>query len=111
MDALWDAFNDVAEGFGLSPDEFKAICVRAALADVLNISTEQLERRALSIFRAFDTDSVRPYGLPARCRAHPPPVRCRPHLRRARAPATPAERRMTSSTRSSSWRRLLWRRG
>lgn len=68
IEALWDAFNDVAEGFGLSPDEFRTICVRADLAASLRLTQEQLEQRALAIFCAFDTDSVRP----AAARGPPP---------------------------------------
>ncbi len=57
--ALWEAFNEVAEGFGLSPDTFRAICVRADLAQTLNVTKEQLEHFASAIYRALDTDMVR----------------------------------------------------
>jgi Ca2+-binding EF-hand superfamily protein len=53
---LWDAFNDVAEGFGLNSDEFKTICEAAKLHEFLATSRTELDAAAERIFVAFDTD-------------------------------------------------------
>tara|TARA_B110000208_G_scaffold126109_1_gene153642 strand:+ start:155 stop:622 length:468 start_codon:yes stop_codon:yes gene_type:complete len=60
---LWDAFNDVAEGFGLNSDEFKTICEAAKLHEFLATSRTELDAAVDRIFIAFDTDEVRACAL------------------------------------------------
>ena len=55
MEALWNNFNEIAEGFGVSLDEFIKIC------DVPGWGVT--EKEATNFFKALDTDEVRPAVL------------------------------------------------
>lgn len=55
---LWDAFNDIAEGYGLTFPEFRDI-LKVALLDYLAISEQVLTLDAEKVFRTFDDDQVR----------------------------------------------------
>jgi len=52
---LWEAFNDVAEGFGLSPIEFQEI-VRVSIKDYTCLTEERIDDLSLKFFYVFDTD-------------------------------------------------------
>lgn len=54
---LWDAFNDIAEGFGLTIDEFHEI-VKSALLDHLDVTEKTLVADTDTVFRIFDDDEV-----------------------------------------------------
>ena len=54
---LWDAFNDIAEGFGLTYPEFREI-LKVALLEYLNISEQALNLDAEKVFHTFDDDQV-----------------------------------------------------
>ena len=54
MDELWEAFNDIAEGFGLTCGEFQDIVL--VLQDYLDMKKADLEEIAKEMFNAFDTD-------------------------------------------------------
>ena len=56
---LWSAFNDIAEGFGLSPQEFRDMCLHAKIQDVLKCSETDTIVMADEIFAVFDSDKVR----------------------------------------------------
>lgn len=51
---LWQVFNDIADGFGISKDELEEIC--ADLKDELNLSRIAMLAKADSLFLVFDTD-------------------------------------------------------
>jgi hypothetical protein len=53
---VWQNFNDVADGFGISKDEMQEICV--SLKDELNISRLAMLEKAASFFQTLDTDRV-----------------------------------------------------
>jgi hypothetical protein len=55
---LWEAFNDIAEGFGLTIEEFQEI-VKSALLEFLRVTERQLNTDADAVFRLLDDDSVR----------------------------------------------------
>lgn len=55
---LWEAFNDIAEGFGLTIEEFQEI-VKSAIMEYLNITERQLNSDTEAVFRLFDDDEVR----------------------------------------------------
>ena len=57
LDELWEAFNDIAEGFGLTCGEFQDIML--VLQDHLNLKKSDLEDLAKDVFVALDTDEVR----------------------------------------------------
>ena len=61
---LWDAFNDIAEGFGLSIEEFQEI-IKSALLEHLGITERVLNIDTDKVFRIFDNDEVtyRRFGL------------------------------------------------
>lgn len=50
MEQLWNRFNDIADGFGLSVEEFSRIC------DIpgFNVQRRQIE----TLFQKLDTDKV-----------------------------------------------------
>ena len=54
---LWHAFNDIAEGFGLTIDEFQEI-IKHALKDNLGITDQILNASSEKAFRLFDDDQV-----------------------------------------------------
>ncbi|KAH8097209.1 hypothetical protein JL720_91 [Aureococcus anophagefferens] len=55
MHHLWDAFNDIAEGFGLTSDEMCEI-LRVCLKDVLGYTEKKLDAISRSLFVALDDD-------------------------------------------------------
>ncbi len=52
---LWESFNDIAEGFGLTIDEFQEI-VKSALMEHLSITEKILNIDVDVVFRLFDDD-------------------------------------------------------
>ena len=52
---LWEAFNDIAEGFGLTIDEFQEI-LKSALMEYLAVTERTLNGDTDLVFRAFDDD-------------------------------------------------------
>ena len=55
---LWEAFNDVAEGFGLTVEEFQEI-IKSSTLEYLSITERQLNMETDAIFRLLDDDGVR----------------------------------------------------
>ena len=51
---LWQAFNDIADGFGISKDEFTEIC--CDLKDEWNVSRLAVAGKATVFFAVLDTD-------------------------------------------------------
>lgn len=54
---LWEAFNDIAEGFGLTIEEFQEI-VKSALLEYLALTDRQMNLDTEKVFRLFDDDQV-----------------------------------------------------
>ena len=54
---LWEAFNDIAEGFGLTIEEFQEI-IKSALLEYLNVTERSLNMDTEKVFRLFDDDEV-----------------------------------------------------
>ena len=54
---LWEAFNDIAEGFGLTIEEFQEI-IKSALLEYLSVTERALNMDTEKIFRLFDDDEV-----------------------------------------------------
>lgn len=54
---VWQNFNDIADGFGISKDEMQEMCV--SLKEELNISRLAMIEKAGSFFQLMDTDKVR----------------------------------------------------
>lgn len=54
---LWEAFNDVAEGFGLTIVEFREI-LQCSLKEYLGFTETRLADVADIVFRTFDDDKV-----------------------------------------------------
>lgn len=54
---LWEAFNDVAEGFGLTIIEFREM-LQCSLKEYLGFTDSRLAEVADSVFRAFDDDKA-----------------------------------------------------
>eukprot|EP00814_Leptocylindrus_danicus_P009417 CAMPEP_0116006440 /NCGR_PEP_ID=MMETSP0321-20121206/1730_1 /TAXON_ID=163516 /ORGANISM="Leptocylindrus danicus var. danicus, Strain B650" /LENGTH=2265 /DNA_ID=CAMNT_0003474995 /DNA_START=74 /DNA_END=6868 /DNA_ORIENTATION=- len=52
---LWEAFNDVAEGFGLNIDEFQDM-IRLSVKDFTGISDKRLNALSEVLFRVYDDD-------------------------------------------------------
>ena len=52
---LWEAFNDIAEGFGLTIEEFQEI-LKSALMEHLSLTEKLLNIDADQVFRTFDDD-------------------------------------------------------
>ena len=53
---LWESFNNISAGFGLTSEEFADICDAAELGNVLKLSESKLRALSLEIFACFDTD-------------------------------------------------------
>lgn len=54
---LWEAFNDVAEGFGLTIIEFREM-LQCSLKEYLEFSEKRLVEVADIVFQTFDDDKV-----------------------------------------------------
>ena len=54
---LWEAFNDIAEGFGLTVEEFHEI-VKSSLMEHLSLTEKVLAAETDALFRLFDDDEV-----------------------------------------------------
>ncbi|TYZ67125.1 hypothetical protein PybrP1_010016, partial [[Pythium] brassicae (nom. inval.)] len=55
VNKLWETFNDVAEGFGLSQDEASEVC--RALQPALEIHAKaEMDQLTAALFAALDTD-------------------------------------------------------
>jgi hypothetical protein len=54
---LWEAFNDIAEGFGLTIEEFQEI-LKSALMEYLGVTERVLNTDTEKVFRTFDDDEV-----------------------------------------------------
>jgi hypothetical protein len=54
---LWEAFNDIAEGFGLNIEEFQEI-IKSALMAYLNITEKVLNVEVENVFKIYDDDEV-----------------------------------------------------
>lgn len=54
----WEAFNDIAEGFGLTVEEFHDI-IKAALLEYLGITEKSLNLEIDALFRLLDDDEVK----------------------------------------------------
>lgn len=54
---LWESFNDIAEGFGLTIEEFQEI-VKSAIMEYLSVTERQLNFDTDAVFRLFDDDEV-----------------------------------------------------
>ena len=52
---LWEAFNDIAEGFGLTIEEFQEI-IKSALMEHLSVTERTLNADTDAIFRCYDDD-------------------------------------------------------
>ena len=52
---LWEAYNDIAEGFGLTQDEFAEI-VRVTLKEYLGYSDKKINSLAEAVFNVYDDD-------------------------------------------------------
>ncbi len=63
---LWEAFNDIAEGFGLTIEEFQEI-VKSALMEYLSITERMLNSDTDAVFRLFDDDEVFVDRMPCDC--------------------------------------------
>lgn len=61
MLSLWEAFNDVAEGFGLTVVEFREI-LQCATKEYLGINDKSLADLADAVFKTFDDDQVKHFG-------------------------------------------------
>lgn len=57
VDQLWESFNDVAEGFGLSIEEFLEI-TRTALKEHMELSDKKIDQVSAKAFGIFDDDKV-----------------------------------------------------
>ena len=53
---LWEAFNDIAEGFGLALNEFLEI-LRVCLKDYLEYDEKKLDQIAKAVFTTLDDDA------------------------------------------------------
>jgi hypothetical protein len=54
---LWEAFNDIAEGFGLTIEEFQEI-LKSALMEYLGVTERILNTDTDKVFQIFDDDQV-----------------------------------------------------
>ena len=57
LEALWEAFNDVADGFGITLMEMQQIC--GELAGELRLNRAKLDERVQQLFVVFDDDENR----------------------------------------------------
>lgn len=56
IEALWEAFNDLADGFGVSLYEFKEIM--AELTQELGYNRVKIDEKATALFGVLDQDKV-----------------------------------------------------
>ena len=63
IEAMWDTFNNVADGFGINSQEFEEICFE--LGTELDVPKDRLDHFAREVYKAFDTDEVRVLSLGA----------------------------------------------
>lgn len=59
---LWEAFNDIAEGFGLTVEEFAEI-LKCATMEYLQVTEKNLGPDIDALFRLLDDDQVIPASL------------------------------------------------
>ncbi|CAM9765968.1 unnamed protein product, partial [Choristocarpus tenellus] len=62
MHDLWEAFNDVAEGFGLTVVEFREM-LQCSLREYLGFTEKHLLETADAVFRTFDDDKVKSWSI------------------------------------------------
>ncbi|GMH75277.1 hypothetical protein TrLO_g13994 [Triparma laevis f. longispina] len=55
IESLWEAFNDVADGFGITLFEFQEIC--AELASELGVNRVKMDDKSENLFKVLDNDS------------------------------------------------------
>lgn len=55
---LWESFNDIAEGFGLTIEEFQEI-IKSALMEYVGVTEKILNIDTEIVFRLYDDDEVR----------------------------------------------------
>ncbi|CAM9463991.1 unnamed protein product, partial [Phaeothamnion confervicola] len=55
IEALWEAFNDVADGFGINAKEAREIC--AELLEELGVNRIKMDERSDALFVVIDTDA------------------------------------------------------
>lgn len=58
MYELWTAYNDIAEGFGLTIEEFSEI-LKSGTMEYLSVTERQLAPEIDALFRLLDDDEVR----------------------------------------------------
>ena len=51
---LWQIFNDISDGFGISQDEFEEIC--SDLVNELNVTRSAMGGKSIALFQVYDTD-------------------------------------------------------
>ena len=56
IEAMWDTFNNVADGFGINCQEFQEVCCE--LGTELDIPKDRMDALSEEIFKALDTDEV-----------------------------------------------------
>lgn len=56
IEALWEAFNDLADGFGVSQYEFKEIC--AEVVSEMGVNRVKMDERSTALFWLLDQDKV-----------------------------------------------------
>ncbi len=54
---LWQVFNDIGDGFGISLDECNEIC--SDLKEEMNISKLAITEKSTALFSILDSDHVR----------------------------------------------------
>ncbi|GMI46711.1 hypothetical protein TrCOL_g1657 [Triparma columacea] len=55
IESLWEAFNDVADGFGITLYEFQEIC--AELTNELGVNRVKMDDKSDALFRVLDSDA------------------------------------------------------
>ena len=60
VEALWEAFNDLADGFGVAKFEFKEIC--AELSNELGLNRIKMDEKSSALFNIMDADKVSDYN-------------------------------------------------
>jgi hypothetical protein len=61
IESLWEAFNDVADGFGITLYEFQEIC--AELTNELGVNRVKMDDKSDALFRVLDSDAVSVEGF------------------------------------------------
>jgi hypothetical protein len=56
IESLWEAFNDVADGFGITLYEFQEIC--AELTNELGVNRVKMDDKSDALFKVLDNDAV-----------------------------------------------------